>query len=109
MPQDLLHPSRSRELRTHKLKRLLQEPNTYFMDVRCSTCYNISSLFSHAQTRVNCIKCNTNLCEPTGGSCRLAEGCSFRKKKKYSFLFEKAIAEEDVAEVIFFTEGSYDV
>lgn len=33
---DLLNPSAKAEERRHKLKRLVQSPNSYFMDVKCS-------------------------------------------------------------------------
>lgn len=32
---DLLNPSPELEKRQHKLKRLVQSPNSYFMDVKC--------------------------------------------------------------------------
>lgn len=32
---DLLNPSAEHEKRKHKLKRLVQSPNSYFMDVKC--------------------------------------------------------------------------
>jgi small subunit ribosomal protein S27e len=32
---DLLHPRPEDEKRKHKLKRLVQHPNSYFMDVKC--------------------------------------------------------------------------
>ena len=32
---DLLNPSAEHEKRSHKLKRLVQSPNSYFMDVKC--------------------------------------------------------------------------
>ncbi|KAH0830474.1 hypothetical protein J3R83DRAFT_1920 [Lanmaoa asiatica] len=32
---DLLNPSAEHERRQHKLKRLVQSPNSYFMDVKC--------------------------------------------------------------------------
>ena len=32
---DLLHPTPESEKRKHKLKRLVQSPNSYFMDVKC--------------------------------------------------------------------------
>jgi len=78
---DLLHPSAEHEKRTHKKKRLVQSPNSYFMDVKCPGCFNISVVFSHAQTVVLCGSCANVLCQPTGGRARLTEGCSFRKKK----------------------------
>jgi small subunit ribosomal protein S27e len=77
---DLLNPSEESERRKHKKKRLVQSPNSYFMDVKCPGCYNITTVFSHAQTVVLCGNCSTVLCQPTGGRCRLTEGCKFRKK-----------------------------
>lgn len=32
---DLLHPSAEHEAKQYKLKRLVQSPNSYFMDVKC--------------------------------------------------------------------------
>jgi len=79
---DLLNPSEDDEKRKHKLKRLVQSPNSYFMDVKCDGCYTITTVFSHAQTVVLCGTCSTVLCQPTGGRCRLTEGCKFRKKQE---------------------------
>eukprot|EP01126_Amoeba_proteus_P029724 TRINITY_DN2935_c0_g1_i20.p1 TRINITY_DN2935_c0_g1~~TRINITY_DN2935_c0_g1_i20.p1 ORF type:complete len:144 (+),score=8.54 TRINITY_DN2935_c0_g1_i20:239-670(+) len=78
--RDLLFPRAEDEKRKHKKKRLVQSPNSYFMDVKCQGCYNITTVFSHAQTVVICASCSTVLCQPTGGICRLTEGCSFRPK-----------------------------
>jgi len=77
---DLLNPTPAAEARRHKLKRLVQSPNSYFMDVKCPGCFAITTVFSHAQTVVICGSCSTVLCQPTGGKARLTEGCSFRKK-----------------------------
>merc|ERR1711937_665882 len=77
---DLLNPSAESERKKHKLKRLVQSPNSFFMDVKCPGCFNITAVFSHAQTVVMCTSCNTTLCQPTGGKARLTEGCSFRRK-----------------------------
>merc|ERR1739848_54208 len=77
---DLLHPTEQSEKRRHKLKRLVQSPNSYFMDVKCPGCFSITTVFSNAQTVVLCGSCSTVLCQPTGGKCRLTEGCSFRRK-----------------------------
>ena len=81
MPVDLLHPSSSVEKTKHKLKRLIQNPNSFFMDVKCPGCFVITTIFSHAQTVVLCSSCSQVLSRPTGGKCRLTEGCSFREKK----------------------------
>ncbi|XP_066557981.1 40S ribosomal protein S27-like isoform X1 [Amia ocellicauda] len=81
LAKDLLHPSLEEEKRQHKKKRLVQSPNSYFMDVKCPGCYKITTVFSHAQTVVLCVGCSTVLCQPTGGKARLTEGCSFRRKQ----------------------------
>eukprot|EP00811_Abedinium_folium_P021892 NODE_31113_length_403_cov_4.123188.p2 GENE.NODE_31113_length_403_cov_4.123188~~NODE_31113_length_403_cov_4.123188.p2 ORF type:complete len:83 (+),score=17.25 NODE_31113_length_403_cov_4.123188:107-355(+) len=80
MDIDLLHPDPSEEKRKHKLKRMIQSPNSYFIDVKCPGCYQITTVYSHAQTVVLCGNCNTMLCQPTGGVARLTEGCAFRRK-----------------------------
>ncbi|KAG8576354.1 hypothetical protein GDO81_009833 [Engystomops pustulosus] len=81
LAKDLLHPSAEEERTCHKKKRLVQSPNSYFMDVKCPGCYKITTVFSHAQTVVLCVGCSTVLCQPTGGKARLTEGCSFRRKQ----------------------------
>ncbi|KAG0024211.1 1,3-beta-glucanosyltransferase gas1 [Entomortierella chlamydospora] len=78
---DLLNPSHAHEQKTHKLKRLVQSPNSYFMDVKCPGCVQITTVFSHAQTVVMCSSCANVLAQPTGGITRLTEGCSFRRKQ----------------------------
>mmetsp|Transcript_8724 Transcript_8724/g.11981 ORF Transcript_8724/g.11981 Transcript_8724/m.11981 type:complete len:83 (+) Transcript_8724:27-275(+) len=80
MPKDLLYPSAAEQKNCHKLKRLIQSPNSYFMDVKCPGCFHITTVFSNAQTVVLCTGCSMMLCQPTGGRCRLTEGCSFRRK-----------------------------
>merc|ERR1712085_130251 len=80
MDIDLLNPLPSEEKTKHKLKRMIQSPNSFFMDVKCPGCLQITTVFSHAQTVVLCGNCNQMLCQPTGGHARLTEGCSFRRK-----------------------------
>jgi len=80
MAVDLLHPDIKLEAEKHKLKRLVQSPNSYFMDVRCAGCLTITTIFSHSQTVVSCEGCKTILCTPAGGKARLSDGCSFRRK-----------------------------
>ncbi|CCO66300.1 40S ribosomal protein S27 [Bathycoccus prasinos] len=77
---DLLNPPAALEASKHKLKRLVQGPNSFFMDVKCQGCFSITTVFSHSQTVVLCGSCSAVLCQPTGGKARLTEGCSFRKK-----------------------------
>nr|CAD2137289.1 unnamed protein product [Meloidogyne enterolobii] len=88
---DLLHPDPVKEQQKHKLKRLVQHPNSFFMDVKCPGCYKITTVFSHAQSVVVCVGCSTVLCQPTGGKARLVEGCSFRKKGTLNDLKEGRI------------------
>lgn len=80
MVESLLFPSAADEKRKHKLKRLIPAPNSFFMDVKCPGCLQITTIFSHAQGAVVCPSCAVILCQPTGGKARLTEGCSFRKK-----------------------------
>lgn len=48
LAKDLLHPSPIEEKRRNKLKRLVQHPNSYFMDVKCpGLLYSILSLLFH--------------------------------------------------------------
>lgn len=69
-----MHPLPAEEKRKHKLKRLVQHPNSYFMDVKCPGCLKITTVFSHAQRVVQCVGCSTILCQPTGGRAKLTEG-----------------------------------
>ncbi|CAN9500451.1 unnamed protein product [Ophioblennius macclurei] len=78
--RDLLYPSFSMEKAKHKKKRLVQSPNSYFLDVKCMGCYKITTIFSHSHTVVPCSGCSLILCRPAGGKCRLTAGCSFRRK-----------------------------
>jgi small subunit ribosomal protein S27e len=80
MEHDLLHPHHEEEKQKHKLKRLIQAPNSYFMDVKCSGCNSTSVIFSHAQTVVSCDSCKNILCKPTGGKCKLTHGSAFKVK-----------------------------
>ncbi|ODO08479.1 40S ribosomal protein S27 [Cryptococcus wingfieldii CBS 7118] len=77
---DLVNRPASVQARTHKLKKIVPEPNSFFMDVKCPGCFAITTVFSHASTVVQCQGCATALCQPTGGKAKLTEGCSFRRK-----------------------------
>uniref|UniRef100_A0A8C9UQN6 40S ribosomal protein S27 n=1 Tax=Spermophilus dauricus TaxID=99837 RepID=A0A8C9UQN6_SPEDA len=67
LAKDLLHSSPEEEKWKHWKKRLVQSPNSYFMDVKCPECYKITTVFSYARTVVLCVGCFTVLCELTGG------------------------------------------
>ncbi|KAJ8904135.1 hypothetical protein NDN08_000662 [Rhodosorus marinus] len=77
---DLLHPTPAQEMKKHKLKRLVQSPNSSFMDVKCHGCLTLTTIFSHASTVVLCGGCQTVLCVPTGGKTKLQPGVNFRTK-----------------------------
>ena len=38
MEYDLLSPDPAVEAQKHKLKKLVQKPNSYFMDIKCKNC-----------------------------------------------------------------------
>lgn len=80
MDIDLLHPITEDQRTSHKKKRLVQGPNSYFMDIKCPGCYSLTTAFSHAQTVITCEGCQTVLATPSGGKCKLTVGSSFRKK-----------------------------
>merc|ERR1712216_988036 len=66
----------------HKTKRIIPNPDSYFMDVKCPKCFSISVIFSHSQTRVKCFNCDSLLCIPSGGKAKLMKGVHFLKKKR---------------------------
>ncbi|XP_048455191.1 40S ribosomal protein S27-like [Rhincodon typus] len=76
---NLANLSPKEEKRKHKKKRLVQIPNSYFMDVKCPGFYKITVAFSHVQIVVLCVRRSTVLCQP--GKARLTEGFSFRRKQ----------------------------
>ena len=80
MEMDLLNADPTMEEHLHKLKRLVQTPNSFFMDVICKQCNEISTVFSHSQTAVTCEYCGNVLCTTTGGRAKLVVGCSWRRK-----------------------------
>merc|ERR1711953_458749 len=84
LAKDLLHPRPEDEKRKHKLKRLVQHPNSYFMDDKCPGCYKITTVFSHAQVPSVCTGCHMVLCRPTGGKARLTRAANSERSK---FLF----------------------
>lgn len=77
MEIDLLNPRPEEEKRLHKLKKLVQAPNSFFMDVKCPGCLQITTVYSHAQTVVLCSSCNVMLCKPTGGKSFFIAGMQF--------------------------------
>ena len=64
----------------HKLKRLVQYPDSIFMDVKCKKCGEITTIFSHSHTAVCCGKCGDILCSTQGGKAKLVLGTAWRRK-----------------------------
>ncbi len=56
MEIDLLNVDPVDEQEVYKLKKLVQAPNSFFMDVKCHTCQNVTTVFSHPQNVVICNK-----------------------------------------------------
>lgn len=71
MSSDLLNPSQTQQKQSHKLKRMVPAPNSYFMDVKCGGCNETNTVFSHAQTTILCNNCKNVLAKPTGGKCKI--------------------------------------
>ena len=80
---DLSYPTVRSERMKHKRARLVQGPNSFFMDVKCPSCFAITTVYSHATSQVTCTGCSTVLARSTGGKAKLTDGCSFRKKAEY--------------------------
>ena len=91
---DLINPSQEQQQRCHKLKRLVQSPNSFFMDVKCPGCFAITTVFSHAQSVVLCGSCAQVLAQPTGGKARLAVGA-----------YCVCVAVSDVSRLLFPSQG----
>jgi small subunit ribosomal protein S27e len=56
MEYDLLNPDLREENTKHKLKKLVQKPNSFFIDIKCKTCKELVHTFSHAQSVIKCKK-----------------------------------------------------
>jgi ribosomal protein S27E len=56
MEYDLLSPDPKDELVKHKLKKLVQKPNSFFIDIKCKVCKELVHTFSHAQSVIKCKK-----------------------------------------------------
>ena len=80
MEMDLLNADPTQEEHLHKLKKLVQSPDSFFMDVKCKQCNEIKTIFSHAQTPYQCEQCVTPLCTTTGGKAKLQIGSAWRRK-----------------------------
>tara|TARA_B110000914_G_C15271246_1_gene357656 strand:- start:342 stop:590 length:249 start_codon:yes stop_codon:yes gene_type:complete len=79
MEFDLLKPSPVNEQRKHKLKRIVQRPNSTFIDIKCKACSKITHTFTHARSIIRCWNCKELLATPTGGKINIKDGNLVRK------------------------------
>ena len=80
MEIDLLNVDAEADVETHKLKRLVQSPDSFFMDVKCQQCQTVNTLFSHVHSVCLCKNCKCLLAVPRGGKTKLAVGTAWRRK-----------------------------
>ncbi|KAG7528653.1 hypothetical protein FFLO_06017 [Filobasidium floriforme] len=66
------------------------------MDVKCPGCFQITTVFSHASTVVQCGSCSTVLCQPSGGKAKLTEGESSPLRASISFSNMSLIGIRDI-------------
>lgn len=71
MEYDLLNIPHDVEKRTHKLKRTVPTPNSYFLRIKCPQCEQVSINFSNSQSDILCTGCNKLLAKSTGGKIKL--------------------------------------
>lgn len=83
MIKDMLNPSAADEKTMHKKARLVQTPNSNFLDIECSNCGTITTVFSHANAIVVCPKedCGWVLTRPTGGKASVQVTHRYRVKR----------------------------
>merc|ERR1712183_1189385 len=79
MEMDLLNADQIAEERKHKLKKLVQAPNSYFLDVKSPYTMEVFTIFSHSHTVVTDSAGNV-LAVPTGGKIKLSVGTAWRRK-----------------------------
>ena len=51
--------------------KIMEEPTSKFVKIRCPNCKNEQIMFGKASTVVNCLICNKKLAEPTGGKAKV--------------------------------------
>merc|ERR1711972_824282 len=81
MEYDLLNIPDHVEQKRHKLKRTVQAPNSYFMNVKSSDNSGMAVVFSHSQTPIMCPSTDKVLAKVTGGKVMLTDRVSFSVKK----------------------------
>jgi len=49
------------------MQDIIKEPTSKFLKLRCPKCKNEQIVFGKASSKVNCLVCEKNLLDPTGG------------------------------------------
>jgi len=49
------------------MSKLIKEPVSKFLKVRCSKCKNEQIVFGKPSSKVSCLVCGVTMLEPTGG------------------------------------------
>ena len=53
------------------MTKLIPEPRTSFLKIKCGACGNTQNIFSNATTKVNCLACDKPIAQPKGGKAKL--------------------------------------
>ena len=77
---NILHPSVEAEAKCCKKKTLVPNPHSEFLSLRCPSCVQLTTAFSHSNVPIVCSECNAPLAYPTGGKIRLTDGVESRPK-----------------------------
>lgn len=49
------------------MKRIIKEPSSKYIKIRCVKCKNEQIIFGKPTTKVKCLICGKTIAEPTGG------------------------------------------
>jgi small subunit ribosomal protein S27e len=52
-------------------EKLIPEPRTYFITVKCKKCENEQMMFSHPTRKILCNSCGELLAKPSGGKAKI--------------------------------------
>ena len=52
-------------------EKVIPEPKSVFLQVKCPDCGNEQTIFSHVASVVHCNICGATLAEPTGGKAKI--------------------------------------
>ncbi len=82
MEFDLLHPDPAIEAQKHKLKKLVQKPHSFFLDIKCKNCKALTHTFSCAQSVIKCQSCGEVIDTKTERKIKIKDGVHIKRKGK---------------------------